>query len=247
MRADYEGVIRALLPVVRRERSNGIDEPGFWPWQDHYANALVMVGRIEEPDAFLRPHELLAGQRQHRSTTARLASVRGRIHAASGDFDAARLTFLDALAQLEELPMPYARARIMFVYGRSFRRAGKRREAAGMLIQARDLFSVLGAAAYTDRCERELCASGVSAEESRRQAGPAPATAETATGFDALTDQEQAVASLVATGLTNKTQRPNSTYPSRPCSTTSPGSTGNSTSSRSELAAAYLERAPGPG
>ena len=202
VRADYDGVIRALLPVVRMERSSGIDEPGFWPWQDHYANALVMVGQLEEADAFLRPHEQLAGQGQHQSTMARLASVRGRIQAASGDFDAARLTYLDALARLEKLPMPYARARIMFVYGQSFRRAGKRREAAGMLIQARDLFAVLGAAAYTDRCERELRASGVSTEENRRQT--APNLAEGPAPFDELTDQKQAVASLVASGLTNK-------------------------------------------
>lgn len=244
VKADYDGVIRALLPVVRLERSNGVDEPGFWPWQDHYANALVMVGRVEEADAFLRPHELLAEQRRHRSTMARLASVRGRIQAASGDFDAARITFLDALAQLEELPVPYARARIMFVYGQSFRRAGKRREAAGMLIQARDLFSVLGAVAYTDRCERELRASGVSTEEGRRQA--APALAEAPLLFDELTDQEQAVASLVASGLTNKnaaaelyvsvkTVQYHLTRIYRKLNICS----------RSELAAAYLERAPG--
>lgn len=248
VRADYEGVIRALQPVVRMDRSSGIDEPGFWPWQDHYANALVMVGQLEEADAFLRPHERLAGQRRHQSTMARLASVRGRIQAASGDFDAARITFLDALTRLENLPMPYARARIMFVYGQSFRRAGKRREAAGMLIQARDLFAVLGAAAYTDRCERELRASGVSTEENRRHSAPAPATAEAATRFDELTDQEQAVASLVASGLTNKnaaaelyvsvkTVQYHLTRIYRKLHICS----------RSELAAAYLERVPSPG
>lgn len=248
IKADYDGVLRALLPVVRLERSNGIDEPGFWPWQDHYANALVMVGRIAEADAFLRPHERLAEQRQHRSTMARLASVRGRIQAAAGDFDAARSTFLGGLAHLEKLPMPYARARVMFVYGQSFRRAGKRREAAGMLIQARDLFSVLGAAAYTDRCERELRASGVSTDENRRLTATAPVTTEAAPLFDDLTEQEQAVASLVASGLTNKdaaaelyvsvkTVQYHLTRIYRKLHV----------SSRSELAAAYLERAPGPG
>ena len=144
--------------------------------------------------------------------------------------------------------MPYARARIMFIYGQSFRRAGKRREAAGMLIQARDLFSVLGAAAYTDRCERELRASGVSTEENRRQPASAPAAADTATRFDELTDQEQAVASLVASGLTNKnaaaelyvsvkTVQYHLTRIYRKLHICS----------RSELAAAYLERVPSSG
>lgn len=246
VRADYEGVLRALRPVLRMDRSSGIDEPGFWPWQDHYANALVMVGHLEEADVFLRPHERLAGQRRHQSTMARLASVRGRIQAASGEFDAARITFVDALARLENLPMPYARARIMFVYGQSFRRAGKRREAAGMLVQARDLFAVLGAAAYTDRCERELRASGVSTEENRSQA--APRFAEGPAHFDELTEQEQAVASLVASGLTNKnaaaelyvsvkTVQYHLTRIYRKLHICS----------RSELAAAYLERVRSPG
>lgn len=204
VRADYDGVVRALLPVVRMRRSSGIDEPGFWPWQDHYANALVMVGRVEEADLFLRPLELLAEKRQHRSTQARLAYVRGRIHAASGDLDAARLSFRAGLANIETLPMPYARARILFAYGQSFRRAGKRREAADVLIQARDLFSVLGAAAYADRCSRELRASGVSTEERWRESTPAPTAAGSPHLLDELTDQERAVARLVAAGLGNK-------------------------------------------
>ncbi|HEY8753439.1 MAG TPA: ATP-binding protein, partial [Arthrobacter sp.] len=161
--ADYDGVLRALVPILRMPRANGIDEPGFWPWQDHYANALVMTGRIDEADAFLVPHEQLAEQRRHRSTMARLAYVRGRIHAAGGDLDAARASFLGGLRQLDGLPMPYARARVKFAYGQSFRRAGKRREAATMLAEARDLFEVLGAGAYVERCSREMRASGVPA------------------------------------------------------------------------------------
>lgn len=204
VRADYDGVVRALLPVVRMRRSSGIDEPGFWPWQDHYANALVMVGRVEEAGQFLRPHELLAEKRQHRSAQARLAYVRGRIHAATGDLDAARLSFHDGLAKIENLPMPYARARILFAYGQSFRRAGKRREAADVLIQARDLFSVLGAVAYADRCSRELRASGVSTEEHWKESTPALAAAGPPNLLDELTDQERAVARLVASGLSNK-------------------------------------------
>lgn len=203
-KADYDGVIRALLPVVRMRRTGGIDEPGFWPWQDHYANALVMVGRVEEAASFLAPLERLAEQRQHRSTQARLAYVRGRIHAATGDLDSARVSFRTGLAKIETLPMPYARARILFAYGQSFRRAGKRREAADALAQARELFSVLGAVAYADRCSRELRASGVSTEDSRSPSTSPLATAGSQDLLDELTDQEKAVARLVAAGLSNK-------------------------------------------
>jgi len=69
--ADYEGVLRAFEPLLRLDRGHGIDEPGFWPWQDVYANALVMADRAQEAAAFLLPHEALANSRGHRSTTAR--------------------------------------------------------------------------------------------------------------------------------------------------------------------------------
>lgn len=215
-RADYDGVLRALVPVLRMPRTTGIDEPGFWPWQDHYANALVMTGRVDEADAFLVPHERLAEQRRHRSTMARLAYVRGRIHAAGGDLDAARSSFLGGLKQLDGLPMPYARARVKFAYGQSFRRAGKRREAAAMLTEARDLFEVLGAGAYVERCSREMRASGVTGAGSRGVALPRAVNGATAGARPSaaprhgpaplaeLTEQEKAVADLVAAGLSNK-------------------------------------------
>ena len=158
---------------------------------------------MEEADSFLAPHEQLAELRGHRSTRARLAYVRGRIHAARGDLDAARTSFLGGLAQLDGLPLPYARARVKFAYGQSFRRAGKRREAAAVLTEARDLFAVLGAGAYVDRCSREMRATGVSPGRhvgrgaGRAASGPAP-------GQPDLTEQEKAVADLVASGLSNK-------------------------------------------
>lgn len=200
-KADYDGVIRALIPVLGLQRHSGIDEPGFWPWQDHYANALVMTGQVAEADAFLVPHEQLANERNHRSTQARLAAVRGRIQAANGDLDAARTSFVGGLAQLDGLPLPYARARVKFAYGQSFRRAGKRREAAAILTDAREVFAVLGAKAYVDRCSREMRATGVSSEDAvgSTRAGPSDPTR----GPD-LTEQEKAVAMLVASGLSNK-------------------------------------------
>lgn len=202
-KADYDGVIRALMPVLRMQRGAGIDEPGFWPWQDHYANALVMTGRIDEADTFLMPHEELAVQRGHRTTRARLAYVRGRILAARGDVDAARSTFLGGLTQLDGLPLPYARARVKFAYGQSFRRAGKRREAAAVLAEARDLFAGLGAKAYVDRCSREMRAAGVSPNDAPGNAGRREAGATTGNQAE-LTEQEKAVAALVASGLSNK-------------------------------------------
>jgi DNA-binding CsgD family transcriptional regulator len=191
-RADYDGVLRAFEPLLRLDRTHGIDEPGFWPWQDTYANALVMVDRLAEADEFLAPLERLAAKRQHRSTMARLAYVRARLLGAQGDADAAGIVFEQGLAHLEGLHMPYARARVKFAYGQTLRRAGKRKEAAAVLSSARDLFAAMGAQSYIERCERELQASGLG--HARREE----------LDFSTLTPQEQSVAALVARGKTNK-------------------------------------------
>ncbi|MFC4611556.1 LuxR C-terminal-related transcriptional regulator [Streptomyces maoxianensis] len=190
-RGDYARVLEALSPVVQLPTRQSVDEPGFWPWPDVYANALVMTGRLEEADAFLTPHEELAARRGRRSTMALLGYARGRLTAARGDIDTAREAFEQALVHLEHLPLPYDRARVNFAYGQTLRRAGKRREADAALHNARDAYLTLGARTYVERCDRELQASGLRAG----RPGPGPSR---------LTPQEQAVARLVASGATNK-------------------------------------------
>ena len=74
-----------------------MDEPGFWPWQDLYADALVSAGRLDEAEAFLAPHEELAAARGRGSMIARLARVRGRLEAARGRLPAAEAAFGRAL------------------------------------------------------------------------------------------------------------------------------------------------------
>lgn len=189
--SDYAGVLRALEPVVRLWPRRGVDEPGFWPWPDVYANALVMTNRVTEADEFLRPHEELVAARGHRSAAARLGYVRGRILAARGDLEAAADVFEDALERLKPLPLPYERARVNFAYGQSLRRAGKRRDADAVLQTSREGWAALGANTYVTRCDRELKAGGL--HPKREDAD-----------LSELTPQEQSVAKLVAQGLTNK-------------------------------------------
>ncbi|MCZ0999474.1 AAA family ATPase [Streptomyces mirabilis] len=190
-RGDYERVVEALSPVVHLTQRMSTDEPGFWPWPDVYANALVMTGHLDEADAFLGPHEDLAAQRGRRSAMARLGLARGRLTAARGNIDAARQEFEQALTRLEHLPLPYDRAQVNFAYGQTLRRAGKRREADTVLKNARDAYAALGARTYVERCDRELKAGGLH-------------TARLAPGLAQLTPQEQAVARLVADGASNQ-------------------------------------------
>ncbi|OZE33627.1 hypothetical protein CH256_11750 [Rhodococcus sp. 05-2254-6] len=190
-RADYAGVLRALSPLTQQWAHADVSEPGFWAWPDVYANALIVEGRLDEADAFLTPHEARVAERGHRSAHARLACARGRWHGATGDMDSARASFEDALDSLMPLPLVYDRARVNYAYGQTLRRAGKRREADVVVTAARDDYLSLGATTYVRRCDRELKAGGVHAILKDRP-------------HNALTPQEDAVSTLVATGLTNR-------------------------------------------
>ena len=189
--SDYAAVVRHLAPLAGRTPRGGLDEPGFWPWHDVYANALVMTDRLAEAEAFLAPLETTAHRRGHRSASARLGYVRGRLLAGRGDLPGAEEAFEQARARLARLPLPYERARVDFVHGITLRRAGRRRDAAALLTTARQSFAALGAQVYVERCDREL-----------RTGRPATRAAEG--GAEVLTEQEQTVATLVATGMTNK-------------------------------------------
>ena len=47
-------VLSALEPILALPAREAVDEPGVWPWQDLYADALVDLGRLEEAERFLR-------------------------------------------------------------------------------------------------------------------------------------------------------------------------------------------------
>ena len=190
-RGDPEAVLRAFEPVLAIRPREGVDEPGFWPWQDLYGDALVSAGRLEQAAAFLAPHEELAGQRGSRSSIARLARVRGRLEAAAGR-PGAETAFRHGLDQLERLPLPFERALLELAYGQMLRRHGQRRAAAGQLQAAHDRLTALGARPYLERCERELSACGL-APAKRNSFDPSR-----------LTAQELAVARLVAAGMSNR-------------------------------------------
>lgn len=191
-RAEYTAVVRTLSFLGEPWAQEWVSSPGFWPWADVYANALVVSGQLADADAFLQPHEQRAADAEHASAIARLAYARGRLHGQRGDLDAARERFTTAIGLLEQLPAPYDLARVHFAFGQTLRRAGRRAEADSVLSTAREQFARLGAATYVRRCDRELAAGGVNT----------PRT--TDAHSDVLTPQESAVAALVAQGRSNK-------------------------------------------
>ncbi|BBX67126.1 helix-turn-helix transcriptional regulator [Mycolicibacterium psychrotolerans] len=189
--ADYPAVRRFVDPLRRIATGTSLQEPGYWPWPDLLANALVLDGDLAGAEEFLRPHEQRARARGHRSAQARLGYVRGRLLGARGDIAAARICFDESLAQLDGLPLRYDAARVNFAYGQTLRRAGKRRAADAAISAARELYASLGAATYVARCDRELKAGGLNQVR------------DTNDGIE-LTPQEEAVTTLVARGLSNR-------------------------------------------
>nr|WP_082570100.1 LuxR family transcriptional regulator [Mycobacterium sp. Root135] len=189
--ADYAKVRRLAAPLTRMSAGTSLEEPGYWPWPDILANAMVLDGDLDGADAFLRPHERRAEARGHRSARARLGYARGRWHGAHGDVHAARRSFETSLELLQGLPLRYDAARVNFAYGQTLRRAGKRRQADAVISAARELFLSLGAKTYVARCDRELKAGGLHQVRGTRDGV-------------SLTPQEEAVTNLVSTGLSNR-------------------------------------------
>jgi DNA-binding CsgD family transcriptional regulator len=192
-RGEHDVVIAALEPLATRpSRPGGLDEPGFWPWHDLYAQALVAVGRLDEADAFLRVHEERAAARSLSSARGRLARVRGGLEAANGRFARAEVAFVEAIERFEAVGMPFEQAGSELAHGEFLRRRGQRRAAAARLRAARETLSALGALPYVERCDRALAACGLTPAKrhaARRQE---------------LTPQERTVARLVTSGRTNR-------------------------------------------
>jgi DNA-binding CsgD family transcriptional regulator len=189
---DHDAVLEAFEPVRLIEPRQGVDEPGFWPWQHLYADALVGAGRLDEAAKFLVPHEELAAARARRSWIARLARVRGQLEAAAGRADPAEAAFRYAHDQLSGLAQPFERGQLELAYGRLLRRRGRRREAVSQLDAARKRFAALGADPYVERCDIELTGSGLS-RPAKRDFNPAR-----------LTSRELAVARRAAAGMSNR-------------------------------------------
>jgi DNA-binding CsgD family transcriptional regulator len=189
-RGDAPGLVAALAPVRSFPIRDAVDEPGFWAWQDLCAEGLVGVGRVDEADALLAPHEERAAQRGRLSSIARLARARGRVEAAAGRPDRAEEAFDRALDASSRVGLPFERAKVELAAGGFLRRTGRRRRAVELLTQAAATFGRLGAAPYAERCRVELAGSGLH---------PAPRDA-----GSSLTSQELVVARLAAAGRTNR-------------------------------------------
>ena len=160
--ATPQAVLAALEPVPRFPYRDAADEPGFWPWQDLYADALVATGRVDggRRASWLRTRSWRpsAGPAlADRPAGPRARPGRGRRAAGRTRADAAFTA--RAGGDRRAAACPFERARVELAAGQFLRRAGQRRRAADLLDAPRDAGSpALGAAPYAERCAQELAA-----------------------------------------------------------------------------------------
>lgn len=165
----------------------GLREPGRYPFHGDYAEALIAAGDLDQAEDVIGRLEARGRELGRRWVQAVAARCRALLCGARGDANGAAAAIAAALDYHRGLPMPFELGRTHLVAGEISRRFKHRKQAAGELGQALELFDLLGAPLWSRRASAELARVGL------RTASP--------TG---LTQTEHQVASLVCAGLSNR-------------------------------------------
>jgi DNA-binding NarL/FixJ family response regulator len=152
-------------------------------WLFDQVDVLLAAGRVEDASDVLSVVDMRRGASP--LAAAHSARARGAIRASTGDLDEADAALSEARAGLTSRPFDHARASLEL--GAVRRRLGHKHEARDALYEARKLFEQLGAAPWIARVDEEL----------GHITGRRPS-------MGTLTDAEQRVARLAASGLRNR-------------------------------------------
>lgn len=183
-RRDYEDAYVQAARVDPPGRP-GVGVPGRWMVLD-LVEAAVHIGHLDEA----RTHVEAARRAGIAEVSSRTAlQVAGAAALVAPDAEADR-RYTEALAVPDAEQWPFEHARIRLAYGEWLRRTRDTTAARLQLRQAVECLDRLGARPWADRARNELRAAGVATS----RAGAATA----------LTPQERQIATLAATGLTNK-------------------------------------------
>lgn len=165
---------------------------GVHHWRATYAAALAVVGRLDDADRAITGlrRDAAGGDASLATDAARAGAA---LSAARGDLADVEKCFAAGLEIDEVQARPFERARLELAAGRHRRRNRRRSAAVESLEQAVQRFASMGARVWTERCERELEASGL---RPRRRSVTTP--------HEALTSRERSVAQLVVAGRTNR-------------------------------------------
>ncbi|WP_420100348.1 helix-turn-helix transcriptional regulator [Corynebacterium sp.] len=196
--SDLVAALRVGESLARIGTEKDTQQPGFWPWEDVYAQCLVRAGKIRAAEAVVAEAEQRAGTGGLASLAAKLRVPRGSILLRRGDVEAGVRCFDEAVEIITDTPMRAYQSRILMEYGQVLRRLGRRRHADEIFSRAEEVFASMGAPAMVERCRRERRATGVSGTATGASALPTGATP------GALTTQEEQIAVMAADGSTNR-------------------------------------------
>jgi DNA-binding NarL/FixJ family response regulator len=181
--ADAATHLRAL---DRAKREAGIRDPRLCAHASELIEALIGAGRLDEASDVLARFEDEASSSKSQWSLAASARCRALVLSASGRPDDALDAAQRSLSLFVGLPMPFERARTLFVIGQIRRRRREKRLARQALTEALATFVDLGTAVWAHRARAEL------ARIPLRLAGAD------------LTPTEERIAHLAVEGLTNR-------------------------------------------
>ncbi|OKI44025.1 hypothetical protein A6A27_38710 [Micromonospora sp. CB01531] len=185
----YNGLGRHGEARAAAQRAS-VDPPGSVA---HWALAELVEAAVRSGDRALAAWALdQLVQTTQASPTDWALGIEARSRALLSQGEDAESLYREAIDRLGRTRLRPEFARSHLLYGEWLRSERRRVEAREQLRTAHEMFAAMGLAAFADRAARELLATG---ETIRRR------IVET---YDQLTPQEEQVASLARTGLTNK-------------------------------------------
>ncbi|MGV3208632.1 LuxR C-terminal-related transcriptional regulator [Corynebacterium sp. 11266D000AW] len=189
MNKDFPAAVRFGRSLYEMGRLVDIGQPGFWPWEDIWAQQLLHAGDADLAEEVTSRAEERAAGSDILSVAAKLAVPRAGLLIQRGETAAGLKRLADAVEMIESRPLPFYQSRILFEYGRILRRLGRRRHADEIFGRAGEVYAAMGAPEFVERCNQERRASGLG----RRT-----------TGAGGLTPQEEEIAKAVADGASNR-------------------------------------------
>jgi DNA-binding CsgD family transcriptional regulator/tetratricopeptide (TPR) repeat protein len=167
--------------------SMGLAEPAGHRFHADYVEAVAGSGDLVRAAALAERLAERAGSTPYPWLLAASARARAIVQAATGELDAAIASVEEALLVHQHARLPFERARTLLVAGQIRRRRKEKLLAREMLLAARAIFDGLGAPGWSARSGQELARLGL-----RRSL------------WCDLTPSEEAIARMVANGLTNR-------------------------------------------
>ena len=192
--AHLAGDITAALEAVRVLEGHPAYDRGVVPvnpWHVVAADVHLSAGELDEADRLI---ERIGDEvRTYDRPVLSVAwwRLRAQRQAAKSDEQGAVEAFERALELAPRCPSPIEAALAHLEYGAWLRRAGRRKDAAGKLGEAVEVFRRVGAAPHLERAEREFAACGLTPAKRSAPGG-------------GLTPQERTVAVLASRGRRNK-------------------------------------------